>query len=57
MKLVRAKLGCEGCYFEEEKTCPGYKKYNDPDKFKECTQDGVPMIFIEEGDNNDESGI
>ena len=57
MKLVRAKCGCEGCFYEAQKTCPGYKVYNDPEKFKVCTQDGVPMIFIEEGDNNDESGI
>lgn len=46
LKLVPAKCGCEGCYFEDRDTCPGYTTFGDPNKFEACTVNGTGMIFV-----------
>ena len=49
LKLVKAKAGCMGCYYEEKDECPG-----DTAHFEKCVQNGEHMIFVpvEQEDNN-----
>lgn len=50
LKLVRAKCGCDGCFFENETECPGFET----DDFEACHKAGEHLIFVpdEEGDDN-----
>lgn len=53
LKLVPAKCGCDGCYYEDKDNCPGYEKVEGPHKFEACTENGAQKIFVkDEGDNN-----
>lgn len=50
LKLVKAKAGCMGCYYEEKDECPG-----DTAHFEKCVQNDEHMIFVPvepEGDDN-----
>lgn len=53
LKLVPAKCGCEGCYYEDADECPG----DDKPKLSACSNlaEGKAMIFIKE--HKDESGV
>lgn len=44
LKLVPAKCGCEGCFYEKALDCPGYDGINPPQKA--CTTEEGAMIFI-----------
>ena len=53
LKLVPAKCGCDGCYYEDSGDCPWDKDH------EACVVDGANMIFknpFEDGDKeqNDE---
>ncbi len=50
LKLVPAKCGCEGCYYEHDDTCPG----DEEPKLKACQIDGRNMIFIKSKEQDDE---
>lgn len=47
LKKVKAKCGCEGCYYEDEDECPGD---NEP-KLGACCDNGEHMIFVKGEDN------
>lgn len=52
LKLVKAKAGCMGCYYEDKEECPG-----DTAHFEKCVVNGEHMIFVPitdkiEGDND-----
>lgn len=40
LKLVPAKCGCDGCYYEDSDDCPWDKDH------EACVVDGANMIFI-----------
>lgn len=49
LKLVPAKCGCEGCFFEDETTCPGDEEKD----FAKCSENGAQKIFVkDEGEDN-----
>lgn len=49
LKLVRAKCGCDGCYFADKEDCPG----DADNKFAACSENGEQKIFvIDEGEDN-----
>ena len=49
LKLVPAKCGCEGCFYEHEDKCPGDEEKD----FAKCSENGAQKIFvIDEGENN-----
>lgn len=49
LKLVPAKCGCEGCFFEDRFECPGDEEKD----FAKCSVEGRQMIFVKKEQNDE----
>lgn len=49
LKLVPAKCGCEGCYFEDKFECPGDEEKD----FAKCSENGAQKIFVKKEQNDE----
>ena len=55
MELIKvpAKLGCEGCWYDNRPDCPAFKDENGKWNFTHCAdEDGNQLIFVPQ-DNNE----
>lgn len=56
MELIKvpAKLGCDGCWYDNRPDCPAFKDENGKWNFTHCAdEDGNQLIFVPQDENEE----